>query len=244
MISAVDILGIGVHPDDVELGCIGTLAVHKDLGYSFGIVDLTRGELGSRGSVSIRDAEAEASAKISGADFRVNLDMRDGFFEITEANLLKLVVAIRSARPDIVLANAIKDRHPDHGRAAKLISRACFLAGLQRIKTIDNQEVEQLPHRPKRVYHYIQDYNLVPDLVIDITDHIDTKLNAILAFGSQFYDPNSIEQNTPISSKAFLDFIKAKARVYGRHIDAEFGEGFTCETPVRLNNLFDSIPPL
>lgn len=241
MITKVDILGVGVHPDDVELGCIGTLAVHRDLGHSFGIVDLTRGELGSRGSVSIRNAESAASAKISGAAFRVNLDMRDGFFEISEANLMSLVVAIRSAQPDILLANAIRDRHPDHGRAAELISRASFLAGLKRIKTHDEQGAEQVHHRPSRVYHYIQDYNLVPDLVIDISDHIDTKINAVLAFKSQFYDPNSTEKNTPISSKEFLDFIQGKARVYGRHIDAEFGEGFTSDTPIRLNSLYDSM---
>ncbi len=237
----VDILGIGVHPDDVELGCIGTLAKHQKMGYTFGIADLTGGELGTRGNKELRLQEALASAELSKATFRVNLGMRDGYFAIEDKTLNAIINVIRACQPDIVLANAIRDRHPDHSRAAKLVRQACFLSGLSKIETTDTEGNPQLAHRPKRVFHYIQDYTLDPDFVIDITETIELKKAAIMAFTSQFFDPNSQEPSTPISSKDFFDFIEGKARVYGREIGATFGEGFTYDTYMKVNDLFDTL---
>ncbi len=240
-LSPIDILAVGVHPDDVELGCIGTCVKQKSLGNSFGILDLTRGELGTRGTPEIRKQEAHAAASLSGASFRVNLNLSDGFLEHTRDSLLQLISIIRSTQPRIILANAIQDRHPDHGKAASFTSEAAYLSGLEKIKTTDAEGLEQSAFRPAKVYHYIQDYNLVPDLVVDVTAQFNVKIDCITAFKSQFYDPKSNEKATPISSQAFLDFVKAKARVYGRHVGAEYGEGFTLPTPIRVNNLFDTV---
>jgi bacillithiol biosynthesis deacetylase BshB1 len=239
--SKVDILGIGVHPDDIELGCIGTLAKHQQMGYTFGIADLTGGELGTRGSKPLRLQEALAAAEVSKATFRVNLGMKDGYFAIEDNTINAIITVIRSSQPDIILANAIKDRHPDHGRAAKLVRQACFLSGLSKIETTDAEGNPQTAHRPKRVFHYIQDYTLEPDFAIDISDTIELKKAAIMAFSSQFFDPNSKEPSTPISSKDFFDFVEAKARVYGRQIGATFGEGFTYDTYMKVNDLFDTL---
>ncbi|MBK9735001.1 MAG: bacillithiol biosynthesis deacetylase BshB1 [Saprospiraceae bacterium] len=237
----VDILAIGVHPDDIELSASGTIISHISQGYSVGLCDLTQGELGTRGSASLRLAEAEKSKQILGAKFRVNLGMRDGFFEYSEENIYKLVAVIRQHQPSIVLSNAISDRHPDHGRAAKLISDACFYSGLVKVKTTDSKKHNQAPWRPKAVYNYIQDRNLKADFVVDISPYMDKKLEAILAFNSQFFDPDSKEPETPISSKNFIEFIKSKNRSYGRDINVEFAEGFTVERNIGIKNLFNLI---
>ena len=234
----VDILAIGVHPDDVELSCSGTLLEQIENGYSVGLVDLTQGELGTRGSAEIRLQEALDASKILGAEFRENLGMRDGLFEINEENLLKLVVSIRAHRPKIVLANAIRDRHPDHGRAAELIHQACFLAGLRKIET-SKDGVQQEAWRPKNVYHYIQDRALEPDFVFDISNVIEQKMEVIKAFKSQFYDPNSKEPPSPISGSDFMEFILAKARNFGREAGFEYAEGFTTYKKIGVQDLFD-----
>ncbi len=236
----LDILAIGVHPDDVELSCSGTLLHHIAMGKKIGLLDLTRGELGTRGSAAIRDKEAAAAAKLMGALVRDNLKMADGFFEYSKTNVLKVVKIIRRYQPEIVLANAIDDRHPDHGRAAKLTADACFLSGLLKIKTTDKRK-QQKHWRPKAVYHYVQDYHLQPDFVVDISPYIEKKMELIMAYGSQFYNPKSKEPASPISSKAFLDSIKGKNAVFGRSLQVAYGEGFNCARPVGVTNLFDLI---
>ena len=236
MTNKVNILAIGVHPDDVELGCSGTLLQQIKKGDTIGLLDLTRGELGSRGSATIRTQEAMAAAKLFPAKFRIQLNMADGFFEHNEANLLEIIRIIRFAQPDIVLANAFSDRHPDHGRAGKLIADACFLAGLTRIKT-EYQGSEQTAWRPKNVYHYIQDYYLKPDFVFDITEVIDQKMALILAYKSQFFDPKSKEPETPISGKEFLAFIKARAQNYGRPAGFKYAEGFQTAKTIGIKDL-------
>ena len=229
----LDILAIGVHPDDIELSCSGTLLSHIDQGKKVGLCDLTMGELGTRGSGKLRLEEAEAARKIMGAEVRENLEMADGFFQHTPENVKKIIAVIRKYQPDIVLANALNDRHPDHGRAAKLTADACYYAGLKKIET------GQKEWRPQAVYHYIQDYNLVPDLVCDISSFLDKKMECIMAFKSQFYDPDDTEENTPISSKAFMDFIIAKGRGFGRHAGFEFAEGFNVGRTIGVRSLFD-----
>lgn len=222
----VDILAIGAHPDDVELAASGTLLRHIASGYSVGLLDLTLGELGTRGDATTRTAEAMASAKRMQAMFRHQLQLKDGFFVVDEANLLAVVRVIRSCRPTIVLANATADRHPDHGRAAELIQRACFLSGLRRIEVLDDQGTILEAWRPKAVYHYIQDHHLSPDFVVDISAFMEEKLELIRTFRSQFYDPNSTEPESPISSKDFLEFIVARAREFGRPAGYEYAEGW------------------
>lgn len=226
----VDILAIGVHPDDIELGCSGTLLRHLDMGYSIGLLDLTRGELGSRGSGEIRTREANAAAGVLGATFRENADMADGFFRHTEENIRKIIRVIRMAQPRIVLANALKDRHPDHGRAAKLISDACFYSGLVKIETIGKDGKPQEKWRPEAVYHYSQDQNHPVDFVVDITDYFDRKMESILAYSSQFYLPKedqyAEEPSTPISGKDFMEYQRSKAAAYGREAGFTLGEGF------------------
>lgn len=234
----VDILAIGVHPDDVELSCVGTLLKHIAMGKKVGLLDLTQGELGTRGSGPLRLKEAEASAKIMGAEFRINLGMEDGFFLNTTENKIKIIEVLRKCQPEIVLANAVRDRHPDHGRAALMTSEACFLSGLIKIETYDDGKLQD-KWRPKNVYHYIQDYTLEPDFVQDITGFVDKKLECIQAFSSQFYDPKSKEPASPISTKAFLDSVIAKNQVHGRLIGADYGEGFNTARPVGVDSLFD-----
>lgn len=234
----LDILAIGVHPDDVELSCMGTLLAHQAKGYTVGIVDLTKGELGTNGDAFTRMEEVLASNNISGIKVRENLGMRDGFFEHNEINILKIITQIRKYKPDIVLANAINDRHPDHGRAAKLISDACYYAGLSKIISAHNQKPQE-KWRPKAVYHYIQDYNLTPDLVIDVTPFVDQKIKTIQAFKTQFFTEEGDTTATPISGKAFLDFILAKMRTFGRHIGVEYAEGFNVNRTIGASNLFD-----
>lgn len=224
----LDILAFAAHPDDVELSCAGTLLRHIAAGKQVGVVDLTQGELGSRGTAALRREEAAKASAILGIHYRHNLGMRDGFFTIDEAHQRLIIEQIRLCRPEIVLANAVSDRHIDHGRAAKLVAEACFLSGLRQIKTTW-EGIAQEAWRPRAVYHYIQDRYLKPDLVVDITEHFPTKLEAIKAFGSQFYDPNSDGPMTPISRPDFLDFIEARAREMGRLVPVTYGEGFTVE---------------
>lgn len=238
----IDILAFGVHPDDVELGCSGTLLKHISMGYQVGLIDLTRGELGTRGSAEIRTIEAKNAAERLQAKFRINLDMADGFFQDNLENQFKLIEVIRRFKPTLVLLNAIKDRHPDHGRAAKMVADACFYAGLSKISTSFNS-IAQEAWRPKYVYNYIQDHNLKPDFVIDITEFMDEKLNLVKTFKSQFYLPTATEyqeeKETPISGADFLDFLSAKARSYGRESGFTFAEGFTTVRTPGIQNLFD-----
>ena len=237
----VDILAIGVHPDDVELCASGTILKHLDLGYTVALCDLTQGELGTRGSGPLRLQEADKAKQILGIIYRENLGMADGFFQHNEENIKKIAKVIRKYKPEIVLANAIRDRHPDHGRASKLISDACFYAGLVKIETRDDEGLIQSAWRPKAVYHYIQDRNLKADFVVDITQYLDKKIESIMAYSSQFFDPESKEPETPISSKAFIDYMKAKNRAYGRDIGAEYAEAFTVERNMGVKNLFDLV---
>ncbi len=238
----VDILAIGVHPDDVELSASGTLLSHIDQGKSVGLLDLTRGELGTRGSAEIRDQEAAEASRLMGAVFRKNLGMADGFFRYTTENLLEIIRIIRMHQPEIVLANALSDRHPDHGRAAKLQADACYYAGLVKIETRDDQGELQDRWRPKALYHYIQDYNLKPDFVVDITPYIDQKFDLIKAFRSQFYIPQAAEYSkelsSPISGKDFMDFLKSKAAVFGRASGFQYAEGFNVSRTMGVSDLF------
>ncbi|MFT4982581.1 MAG: bacillithiol biosynthesis deacetylase BshB1 [Bacteroidia bacterium] len=231
----LDILAFGAHPDDVEISCAGTILKHIELGYKCGIVDLTRGELGTRGSGELRLIEAEKAQQILGIDARENLGFADGFFQNDREHQLPIIEVIRKYRPEIVLANSVHDRHPDHGKGAKLVADACFLSGLIRIET--GQEA----WRPKVVYHYIQDEFIHPDLTVDITPYFDKKIESILAYSSQFYDPESAEPDTPISGKEFLNFLKARAQVMGRPISAELAEGFTAARNIGVKNLFDLV---
>lgn len=240
----LDILAIGAHPDDVELSCSGTLMKHIDLGYKVGIIDLTQGELGTRGTPEMRLQEAKDAAKIMGVSARENLNMADGFFKNDKTHQLELIRAIRKYQPEIVFANAIQDRHIDHGRGSALISNACFLSGLLKIKTFDNNEAQQ-HWRPKVVYHFIQDRYVKPDFVVDITAYNDRKMESIKAYRSQFfnekYENNSKELQTPISGQDFLDFIVARSREMGRPIGATYAEGFTVERTIGVKNIFDLV---
>lgn len=234
----LDILAFGAHPDDVELGCAATIAKEISLGKSVGIIDLTRGELGTRGSAEIRDSEAQNAARILKIAVRENLNFRDGFFRNNEKHQLEVIRIIRKYRPEIVLCNAIEDRHIDHGKGSKLVSDSCFLSGLLKIETSLNGEIQE-PWRPKMVYHYIQWKNIEPDFVVDVTGFMDSKMEAILAYDSQFYNPKANEPETPITSKNFLDSVKYRAQDLGRLIGAEYAEGFTAERYLAVNSLDD-----
>jgi N-acetylglucosamine malate deacetylase 1 len=232
----LDILAFGAHPDDVELGCAATIAKEIALGKKVGLVDLTRGELGTRGTAEIRDAEAQKAAEILGVSVRENLNFRDGFFKNDEKHQLEVIRLLRKYQPDIVLCNAIDDRHIDHAKGSKLVSDACFLSGLQKIETSFANKIQEA-WRPKLVYHYIQWKNIEPDFVVDVTDFMDIKMQSILAYGSQFYDPNSDEPETPITSKNFLDSTKYRAQDLGRLVGVEFAEGFTVERYLAVSDL-------
>lgn len=234
----LDILAFGAHPDDVELGCGATIAKEISLGKKIGIVDLTRGELGTRGSAEIRDEESAAAAKILGVAIRENLRFRDGFFVNDEKHQLEIIKMIRKYQPEIVLCNAVDDRHIDHAKGSKLVSEACFLSGLRRIETELNGE-QQKAWRPKLVYHYIQWKNIEPDFVVDVTGFTDKKVDAIMAYSSQFYEPNSNEPITPIATKNFLDSLTYRSQDLGRLIGTDFGEGFTVERYLAVNSLGD-----
>ena len=232
----LDILAFRAHPDDVELGASGTIAKEISLGKKVGIIDLTRGELGTRGSKEIRDAEANKAAEILGVSIRENLQFKDGFFINDEEHQLEIIKMIRKYKPEIVLCNAIDDRHIDHGKGSKLVSDACFLSGLTKIET-EVDGIMQESWRPKHVYHYIQWKNIEPDFVVDITGFMDKKMNSVLAYGSQFYDSNSKEPVTPITSKNFLDSITYRAQDLGRIVGVDFAEGFTTERYLAVNSL-------
>lgn len=236
----LDILAFGAHPDDVELGCSGTIAKEIALGKKVGIIDLTRGELGTRGSAEIRDAEAALAAKILGISVRENLNMRDGFFINDEAHQLKIIEIVRKYQPEIVLCNAIQDRHIDHGKGSKLVSDACFLSGLRKIETVYEGQT-QAAWRPKVVYHYIQWNNIEPDFVVDISDYIEIKKESIMAYSSQFYSKNSNEPVTPIATKNFLNSVLFRSMDYGRIIGVEHAEGYTAERYLAVNSLGDLI---
>ncbi len=232
----LDILAIGAHPDDVELGCGATIAKEISLGKKVGILDLTRGELGTRGSADIRDVEAQEAAKILGVSIRENLAFADGFFMNDKYHQMEIVKILRKYRPEIVLCNAIEDRHIDHSRGSKLVTDACFLSGLRKVETTydkDHQEV----WRPKQVYHYIQWQNLEPDFVVSVEGFIDRKIEAVKAYSSQFYDPKSREPISPISSKNFIESVSYRAQDLGRLIGVEFAEGFNVERYVAVESL-------
>ena len=236
----LDILAFAAHPDDVELSCSATLMKHIDMGKKVGIIDLTQGELGTRGNTETRYAEAENASKIMRIHVRENLKLKDGFFDFSEENKRMIIQQIRRFQPEIVLANAIEDRHPDHGRAAKLVADSCFLAGLRKIETSYGGE-SQSAYRPKAVYHYIQDHYIKPDFIVDTSAYMDRKLEAIKAFKTQFYDPNSIEPVTPISGEDFFDFIRARMIQTGRNIGVKYAEGFTTAREIGVHNLFDLV---
>ena len=236
----LDILAIGAHPDDVELGCGGTLLSHMAKGRKVGILDLTRGELGTRGSAELRDQEAAAAAQILGIGIRENLAFEDGFFQNDSDHQLAIVSIIRKYQPEIILANAINDRHPDHGRAAKLISDACFLSGLPKIETmLDGQP--QAKWRPQAVYHYIQAYYAEPDFVVDISDYFEQKMKAVNAYGSQFHNPESKEEQTFISTPQFMNLVVARTAEFGATCGFQHAEGFTIERRIGVRDLFDLV---
>ena len=234
----LDILAFGAHPDDVELGCGATIAKEISLGKKIIIVDLTRGELGSRGSATIRDAEAAKAAQILKIHGRENLKFRDGFFLNDEQHQLEVIKMIRKYQPEIVLCNAVDDRHIDHPKGSKLVSDACFLSGLIKIETVYDGIVQK-PWRPKVVYHYIQWKNIEPDFVVDVSEFMDVKIQSILAYDSQFYNPDTKEPETPITSKNFLDSVTYRAQDLGRLIGTNYGEGFTVERYLAVNSLTD-----
>ena len=221
----IDILAFGVHPDDVELACSGTILKNISLGKKAGIIDLTRGELGTRGTAAIRLKESAHAAKILGVSFRENLKMADGFFQNDKKHQLAVIKKIRQYKPDVVMANAVEDRHPDHGRAAKLVADACFLAGLVKIPTSLNGK-KQEAWRPKAVYHYIQYRKLKADFAVDISAYMEKKMEAIKAFGSQFFNPNSKEPQTLISNPHFFDYVRAREAEYGKLLHVQYAEGF------------------
>jgi len=239
----IDILAIGAHPDDIELGAGATIAKEIANGKSVGIIDLTRGELGTRGTAETRDAEAEDARKILGASFRVNMEFADGFFINNKEHQLKIIEMIRKYQPEIVLCNAIDDRHIDHPKGSDLVSNACFLSGLLKIDTKWDADDEkwQEPWRPKHVYHYIQWKNIEPDFVVDVSGFLDKKLEAVLAYKTQFHQQSSKEPVTPISTTNFKDSITYRAQDLGRLIGVAHGEGFTVERYVAVKSLFDII---
>jgi len=237
----LDILAIGAHPDDVELGCGGTLFKEIKSGKKVGILDLTRGELGTRGTPETRDEESDNASKILGVHIRENMEFADGFFVNDKKHQIELIKIIRKYRPEIVLCNAIEDRHIDHAKGSNLVSDSCFLSGLIKIDTKCDEDDDcwQEPWRPKFVYHYIQWKNIEPDFVVDISNSIDKKMEAVLAYKTQFYNPNSDEPETLISSKNFTDSVKYRARDLGRLIEVDYAEGFTTERYPGVNSLFD-----
>jgi bacillithiol biosynthesis deacetylase BshB1 len=234
----LDILVIAAHPDDAELGCSGTIAAHVAKGHKVGIVDLTQGEMGTRGTPEIRLREADDAAKMLGLSARENLGFKDIYFKDDETHQHELIKIIRKYQPEIVLANAVTDRHPDHGKGSSLATHACFMSGLRKIETeLDGQQ--QDAWRPNFVYHYIQNNYIQPDFIFDISEYWDTKVASIMAYRSQFYDPNNDEPVSFISTPDFLPFIESRAREFGHRIMTKYGEGFTIERYIGVNDLFD-----
>jgi bacillithiol biosynthesis deacetylase BshB1 len=224
MYPKIELLAFAAHPDDIEISISGTLLKHKAAGLKIGIVDLTKGELGTRGNETIRSQESEKASQLLNLDIRVNLGLKDGFLTNDEASLKAIVTEIRKYRPNIVLINAERDRHPDHGKAHSMLKEACFLAGLPKLITEHNGENLEA-WRPKNVFSYIQDYLLEPDILIDVTPYWKTRMDSLLAYSSQFYNPDSNEMETPISSKSFLDSIEGRAIQWGRLINCQYAEG-------------------
>lgn len=237
----LDILVLAAHPDDAELGCGGTIAKHVAAGKKVGVIDFTRGELGTRGTPQTREEEAAASAKILGLSVRENLALKDGYFQNDAESQHKVIRAIRKYRPEIVIANAIYDRHIDHGKGASLGYDACFLSGLAKIETVDESGAKQQAWRPPAIYHYIQSLFITPDFVVDISDYWDVKMDSIRAFKSQFFDPQSKEPETFISKPGFLKMLEARATEYGHAIGTAYAEGFTVRRYLGVTNLFDLI---
>lgn len=234
----LDVLAISAHPDDVEVAAGGTLLHHITLGQKVGLLDLTKGELSSRGNVSQRTEEAFISAQVMGASIREQLDLPDGYLTADEASVLKVVNKIRKYRPDYILANAFDDRHPDHRRGADLVVQAVFLANLPKVETTE-QEVNQLPWRVKAVYHYVQDRTCKPDFVVDITPYIEKKFLAIRAFKSQFYQPESVDPETPISMPSFFDALRGRNAMLGRQVGVQYAEAFTTSRPLGIQAFTD-----
>jgi bacillithiol biosynthesis deacetylase BshB1 len=234
MFEKLDILAFGVHPDDVELGCSGTILASVAEGKKVGIVDLTQGELGTRGSAEIRREEASEAAKVLQATVRVNLEMADGFFQNDEKHQRKVIEVIRKYRPEIVLCNALEDRHPDHGRSAQLVEDAAFLSGLRKIETLVAGKVQEA-WRPKYIFHYLQDRFLQPDFVFDISDFFDKKLESVLCYKTQFFNPDLNEPQTYISSPAFFESIKARSMMLGKRIGVQYAEGYITKKMIGVN---------
>lgn len=239
--NKLDILAFGAHPDDVELSCSGTLIKHHAMGYATGIVDFTRGELGTRGTPEQRLEEAAEAAKIMGVSFRENLDFEDGWFENDRDHQIEVIRKIRKYRPEIVLATAVYDRHPDHGRAARVMNEALFKSGLEKIHTVDENGDTQLPWRPKKTYHYIQSVSLEPDFLVDVSEHHSIKMEAVRAYRSQFYDPNSEEPETYISTPEFMNMLEARSAEYGHRIGVKYAEGFIQHQFLGVKSLFDLV---
>jgi N-acetylglucosamine malate deacetylase 1 len=235
----LDILAFGVHPDDVELGCAGTILAAIHQGKKVGIIDLTQGELGTRGTIETRKIEAANAAKVLGVSIRENLQMQDGFFENNKENQLKIIEILRKYTPKIVLCNATNDRHPDHAKSAKLVADACFLSGLRKIETTQNGNIQEA-FKPMQVFHYIQDRYIEPNFVVDISQFHDKKIESILCYTTQFYNPELNEPQTYISSPLFLESIKARATMFGKRIGVNFAEGFTTQKVIGISN-FDAI---
>lgn len=236
----LDILAFGVHPDDVELSCGGTLMVEIRNGKKVGVIDLTRGELGTRGTADTRKEEAANAAKILGVHMRENLSMRDGFFKNDEEHQMQVIKKLRQYQPEIVICNAINDRHPDHGRSSKLISDSCFLSGLMKIETEFESE-KQLAWRPKYVFHYIQDRYYEPDFLFDISDVFEQKLESIKAYTTQFYSPESDEPQTYISTPAYFDTIISRHKMFGKRIGVDYAEGYITEKRIGIKSFDDII---
>ncbi|MBX7139668.1 MAG: bacillithiol biosynthesis deacetylase BshB1 [Chitinophagales bacterium] len=233
----LDILAFGAHPDDVELSCAGTIIKHVSLGYKVGIVDLTRGEMGTRGTPEIRDAEATAASEIMGIQVRENLEMKDCFFANDATHRLQVIRMIRKYQPDVVLGNAISDRHPDHARAAELVRDSCFYAGLLKMHTQEDGMAQQ-PWRPRVLYHYVQDQWIEPDVLIDITEYWEKRMASVLAFRSQFHDPVSNEPETYLSRPEFLESLEFRARTLGKMIGVEYAENFTTQRQSGVDHFF------
>jgi bacillithiol biosynthesis deacetylase BshB1 len=236
------ILAIAAHPDDIELSAAGTIIKHAKSGQAVGILDLTQGELGTRGNGPLRLKEAEDAANAMGVAVRENLRLEDGFFQNNKDSQLKLIRIIRKYQPDIIITNALEDRHPDHGKGAKLVSDACFLAGLRKIET----EVEgkaQSAWRPKRIFHMIQDRFAEPTFIVDISDTLDAKMDAIKCYKSQFHDPESNEPISYIAQQGFLESIMARASLLGKRIGVRYGEGFICENIPGISDLDQLLYP-
>jgi bacillithiol biosynthesis deacetylase BshB1 len=240
MNAELDILAFGAHPDDVELSSAGTIIHHVNKGYKVGIVDLTMGQLGTRGSAELRLQEAEKAAEIMGLSARENLGFEDGFFRNDPEHMIPIIRMIRKYRPKLVICNAVSDRHPDHKRASELVKESCFYSGLKKIET-DLIGQNQTEYRPARVLTYIQDHYHNPDIVVDITPYFDKKMESIMAFSSQFYNPESKEKDTPISSKAFVEFLASRSREYGRLIGVEYGEGFMTDKALKSSDLLELV---